>query len=66
MNPPTAKGEIVLGTGLISAPFWATVLHDVTLIGSAVAAICGAIIGVHGVYRLYVEWRRKHDGRNSE
>lgn len=55
-----AKGQVIIGAGLMSTPWWATALQSVTLIASAVAAICGAIIGVCGVVQL---WRKRMAGR---
>jgi hypothetical protein len=47
-----ASGQAAFGAGLISTPYWVSLLHEVSLLASAVTAICGAIIGVHAVVRL--------------
>lgn len=50
------KAEAVFGAGLVTTPFWALVFQDISLIASAIAAVCGAIIGLHAVWRL---WKRR-------
>jgi hypothetical protein len=47
-----AKAEVVVGGVLFATPLWSIVLQDVSLIASTVATICGAIVGVHAVWRL--------------
>lgn len=65
MNGPILSpyNEACIGAGLISWCFWSKMLTDITTIGSAVAAITGAVVGIHAVYRIYKEWRngRKHN-----
>jgi hypothetical protein len=41
---------------LITAPWWVDVLQNVSLVGSTIAAVCGAIVGLHAVVRL---WRKR-------
>jgi uncharacterized protein (DUF2062 family) len=57
--------EVGTGVGLLSIPYWSTVLQDVYLGASIVAALCGAIIGIHGVWRIWKSWKEsrrvKHD-----
>lgn len=53
-----AKLQIIAGSALAGTPIWVIMLQDVSLIAGAVAAICGAIVGVHGVYRL---WRNRRN-----
>ncbi len=55
--------EAALGAGLMTTPLWALVLHDVSMLASTVAAICGAIIGVHAVLRL---WRQRRQGQDTK
>lgn len=50
------KLEAVVGAGLVTTPVWASFLQNVSLIASTIAAITGAIIGLHAVWRL---WKRR-------
>lgn len=50
-----AKIEAGVGVGLMSTPLWAMILQDISLVASTIAAVTGAIVGLHAVYRL---WRR--------
>lgn len=54
MEQTQAKLEALGGGALMTTPLWAIVIQDVSLIGSAIASVCGAIIGVHAVWRLYL------------
>ena len=47
-----AKVEAVTGVALAIAPLWVTYLNDVSVVLGFVASLCGAVIGMHGVYRL--------------
>lgn len=47
------KAEGGMAAGLLSVPLWASLVSDVSMLASCVAAICGAIVGVHAVYRIY-------------
>jgi hypothetical protein len=51
-----AKVEAIAGLSLMTTPLWVIWLQDASLIASAVASICGAIIGIHAVWRL---WKRR-------
>ncbi|HEX9465660.1 MAG TPA: hypothetical protein VGB82_23915 [Alphaproteobacteria bacterium] len=51
-----AKAEAVLGGGLMTTPGWVVVFQDISLIASTLAAVCGAIVGLHAVWRL---WKRR-------
>jgi hypothetical protein len=51
------KAEALIGAGLVTTPVWAIFLQDVSLIASTIAAVTGAIIGLHAVWRL-VQRRR--------
>jgi hypothetical protein len=44
-----------IGAALTATPLWATMLHDVSLVASAIASFCGMIVGVGAVMRM---WRR--------
>lgn len=59
LSTPTVKAEALVGGALVTTPVWALVLHEVSLIASTVAAVCGAIVGLHAVYRL---WKRRRGG----
>ena len=43
------KAQVVLGTALASTPLWLTTIQTWATAG---AAICGFIIGLHGVYKI--------------
>lgn len=47
-----AKFEAGVGAALMTTPAWSLILNDISLIASTIAAIAGAIIGVHAVWRL--------------
>lgn len=51
-TPAQAKIETAVGTLLMLSPFWVSALQTVSLVASAIAAVCGAILAVHGVCRL--------------
>lgn len=50
------KTEVILGASLFSWPWWIGALHSVSATASFIAAVCGAIIGIHGVYRIVRKW----------
>ena len=56
---PTVKAEAIVGGALVTTPVWALALHEVSLVASTVAAVCGAVVGLHAVYRL---WKRRRGG----
>jgi hypothetical protein len=53
-----AKLEATVGGILMATPLWATLIQDISMIASMIAAVCGAIIGVHAVWRLVRRHRR--------
>lgn len=53
MDAMGAKAQAFTGLAITSTPFWVFALHEIGILASAVAAVCGAIIGIHGVVRLY-------------
>lgn len=48
----TAKLELGLGAALVPAPLWVVLVQDVSMIAGLITAVCGAIIGLHAVWRL--------------
>lgn len=48
----TAKTQIIVGSVLAVAPWWASWIETTTKIGAMVAAVAGAIVGLHGVYKI--------------
>ena len=52
MEPTEIKLDAAVAAGLITVPLWVGVLHDVSIVASAVAAVCGAIVGLHAVWRI--------------
>jgi hypothetical protein len=60
MDQTHAKAEAMIGGALMTTPAWAVILNDVNIVASAVAAICGAVIGIHAVWRL---WKRHRAAR---
>lgn len=44
--------QTALGGLLFTNPWWADFLNDVAKGASWVAVVCGAIIGVHGVWKI--------------
>ena len=61
-----AVAETFAGMGLFSMPWWSHLLEGVVVGSQAIAAICGAAIGISGVYRLFVsKHRRKSDDGTS-
>lgn len=52
LDQSQARGEVAYGAALAATPLWSNLLHDVNLIASTIAAVAGAIIAVHGVYRI--------------
>ena len=54
MDPAAAqaKAEATIAGGLLTVAGLAHALQYVSLVASTIAAICGAIMGLHAVYRL--------------
>ena len=52
------RAEAAVGVALIAAPLWVDVVRDVSLVGAAISSVCGAIIGMHAVWRLWVKYRK--------
>ncbi len=44
--------ETLFGTGAASGGIFALLFHDVYPLLSFVAVLCGAILGIHGVYNI--------------
>ena len=49
----SAIAETVVGGVLIAAPWWVQLLGEPNAILAFVTALCGAIVGVAGVMRLF-------------
>jgi len=47
-----AKAQLVLGATLVMTPWWAAAIQLTSLVAGAIAAVCGAIVGVNAVYRI--------------
>jgi len=63
MDHIPVRAEAALGAGLISTPVWMTALNDISSVAGFVATICGAIVGIHAVYRIWKNRRRKPSKR---
>jgi len=49
------KVQVVAGAALTATPVWASAIQSYAAL---VAAVCGAIIGLHGVYRIVLRYVR--------
>lgn len=49
----SAVAETMVGGVLIAAPWWVQLLGELNAILAFVTALCGAIVGVAGVLRLF-------------
>jgi hypothetical protein len=47
-----AYAQTAAGLALTASPLWIDFLYTVNIIAAAIAAVCGAIIGVAGVWRI--------------
>lgn len=54
--------EATVGGALFTTPAWVIFLNETSLIASTIAAICGAIVGIHAVYRLI---KRRRENKNG-
>ena len=64
MSDPTAKLakiEAAVGLGLMTTPGWTAWLQTFSVAMSALAAACGAVVGIHAVWQL----RKRRKGRPS-
>ena len=61
MTEPTLSGgativaayvQTATGVVLLTTPFWAQFLYTVNIIAATIASICGAIVGLAGVWRI--------------
>ena len=41
------------GIVLLTTPFWAEVLYAVDVVAATIASVCGAIVGLVGVWRIF-------------
>lgn len=53
LDQATGKVQVAVGAALITTPFWVDILQYTSLIAGAIAAVAGAIIGLHGVYKIF-------------
>lgn len=53
--------ETVVGAGLASTPLWSHLLDEIIKGAQAVTALCGALIGLAGVYNLFLRSRRRRE-----
>jgi hypothetical protein len=51
-----AYAQTATGIVLLTTPFWAEVLYDIDIVAATIASVCGAIVGLVGVWRIF---RRK-------
>lgn len=64
MNSNAANiGQAALGAVLTVTPLWVVILQDISMIAGGIASICGAIVGIHAVYRLMR--LRQHAGNSQ-
>jgi hypothetical protein len=60
MPEPIAGGASTLaayvqtatGAVLLTTPFWAQLLYTVNIIAATIASICGAVVGLTGLWRI--------------
>jgi hypothetical protein len=52
---------VAVGSTLMSTPLWVQVVQGVSLVASMVAAVCGAVVGAHAVYRIIRRQNEKRD-----
>jgi hypothetical protein len=57
MNNDINEGAI--SVALMTAPAWVRLLIEVNLVASTVAAVCGALIGLHTIWKI---WKRHRAG----
>lgn len=57
----SAKAEASIGGVLVAAPWWSHYLVEINVIAGTIATICGAVVGLHAVWRIYKHWRRKKE-----
>lgn len=47
-----ARVDGITGGVLLTSPFWIPVLQSVNFIAGVIASVCGAVLGIHAVWRL--------------
>jgi hypothetical protein len=52
---------VAVGSTLMTTPLWVQVVQSVSLVASMVAAVCGAVVGAHAVYRIIRRQNEKRD-----
>ncbi len=48
----SAYVQTATGIVLLTTPFWAELLYTVNIIAATIASLCGATVGLIGVWRL--------------
>jgi hypothetical protein len=44
--------QTAAGAVLLTTPFWAQLLYTVNIVAATIASVCGAIVGLGGVWRI--------------
>jgi hypothetical protein len=65
MTDPTLAGgagsaayaQTATGIVLLTTPFWVEVLYAVDVVAATIASVCGAIVGLVGVWRIFRQKR---------
>lgn len=55
IDQSSAKAQAAIGAAITAAggtPLWLQVVEGVTSTAGMIAAVCGAVVGIHGVYRI--------------
>jgi hypothetical protein len=52
-----AYAQTATGVVLLTTPFWAEVLYAVDVVAATIASVCGAIVGIIGVWRIFQQKR---------
>jgi predicted phage tail protein len=47
-----AYAQTATGVVLLTTPFWAEALYTVNIVAATVASLCGAVVGLIGVWRI--------------
>jgi hypothetical protein len=47
-----AYAQTATGVVLLTTPFWSEFLYTVNIVAATVASLCGAIVGLLGVWRI--------------
>lgn len=55
----SGMGQVALGGALVATPWWASAMEIINYSASTVAVICGALIGIHGVFRIATHYLKR-------